>query len=409
MKSSHRLASIFAALLAAADLPAADWPQWRGPNRDGVARDFKAPATWAPNALAKQWSVTVGEGHASPVVAGDRVFVFAREGDREIMRCLALADGKLIWRETYEAPYEMNMAARGHGKGPKATPTVTDGRVFALGIAGHFSARDAATGRVLWRKDFAGEFKATSPDFGASASPIVDGANVIIHVGGKNSGALTAFDAATGAVKWKWTGDGPGYASPVIATFGGVRQLITQSQSRCLAVSPADGTLIWEMPFTTSYDQNSVTPLVVGDLVIFGGVGKPTFAVKVAGATATTAWETREITMYMSSPVLNGSRLHGMSDKSRGSLFTLETATGKLLWKSEGRLGANASVTDLGRVLLVVTDAGDLTVHDTTGDALKELAKYKVADTPVWASPALAGNRILIKDLTTLTLFTVGG
>lgn len=399
---------VICAALGIATAPASDWPQWRGPNRDGVAAGFKAPTAWTPNALAKQWSVTVGEGHASPVVAGDRVFVFAREGEREIMRCLALADGKLLWRETYDAPYEMNFAARGHGKGPKATPVVAGGRVFALGIAGHFSAWDAASGRVLWRKEFSGEFKATSPDFGAATSPMVDGTNVIIFVGGKNSGALTALDAATGAVQWKWTGDGPGYASPIIATLGGVRQLITQSQSRCLAVSPADGKLLWELPFNTSYDQNSVTPLVVGDLVIFGGVGKPTFAVKVAGTTATTAWETREITMYMSSPVLNGSRLHGMSDKSRGSLFTLDAATGKLLWKSDGKLGANASITDIGSALLVVNDAGELTVHDKSGDTLKELARYKVADTPVWASPALTGHRILIKDLTTLTLFNVG-
>ncbi|MBI5770547.1 MAG: PQQ-binding-like beta-propeller repeat protein [Verrucomicrobia bacterium] len=404
--------SVFCATLAAATAPAsasaADWNQWRGPNRDGVAAGFKAPATWTPNALAKKWSVTVGEGHASPVVAGDRVYVFSREGDREIMRCLALADGKLLWRETYEAPYEMNFAARGHGKGPKATPVVAAGRVFALGIAGHFSAWDAASGRVLWRKDFAGEFKAASPDFGASASPIVDGENVIIHVGGNKGGALTAFAAATGSVKWKWTGDGPAYTSPVIGTFGGVRQLITQSQKHCLAVSPADGKLLWEIPFTTSYDQNIITPILMGDTVIFAGIGKPTFAVKVSAKGADTLWEAREITMYMSSPVLSGTRLHGMSDKSRGSLFTLDAKTGQLLWKSEGKLGANASVTDIGGALLVLNDAGELTVHTKSDAALKEVARYKVTDTPVWASPALAGDRILIKDLTTLTLFAIG-
>ncbi len=401
-------ALLFPTLLAAgASVAAADWNQWRGPNRDGIATDFKAPATWTADSLAKKWTVTVGEGHSSPVVAGDRVYVFAREGDNEIMRCLALADGKVVWQQAYAAPYDMNPAARGHGKGPKATPVVADGRVFALGINGHVSAYDAATGAVLWRKNFADDYKSTSPAFGAALSPIVDGKNVIVHVGGENSGALTAFDVATGKVTWKWDGDGPGYASPVIATLGGVRQLITQSQKHCLAVSPADGKLLWKIPFVTSYEQNSVTPVVAGNLVIFGGVQKPTFAVKVSGTEATPAWETREITMYMSTPVLNGTTLYGMSDKQRGSLFALNATDGAVLWKGEGRLGDNASLTDIGSALLVVTDKGELTVQQKAGNELKEVCKIKVADSPVWASPALAGDRLLIKDKTALTLFHV--
>jgi outer membrane protein assembly factor BamB len=186
-----------------------------------------------------------------------------------------------------------------------------------------------------------------------------------------------------------------------------VRQLITQSQKHCLALSPGDGTLIWKMPFTTPYEQNSVTPVVAGDLVIFGGVQKPTFAVKVSGATADTAWETREITMYMSSPVLNGKTLYGMSDKSRGSLFAMNADDGTVLWKSDGRLGDNASLTDIGSALLVMSTTGELSVHRKTGTALKEIAKIKVADSPVWASLATAGDRVLVKDKTTLALFQV--
>jgi outer membrane protein assembly factor BamB len=397
-----------ATLLSVALAAAADWNQWRGPNRDGIASGFKAPATWANDALVKKWSVAVGEGHSSPVIAGDRVYIFAREDDKEIMRCLSLADGKVIWRADYAAPYEMNPAARGHGKGPKSTPVVADGRIFAHGINGHLSAYDAKTGAVLWRKDFTGDFKATAPVFGAAASPIVDGSNVILHVGGENNGALTAFDVATGKVNWRWDGDGPAYASPVIATLGGIRQLITQSQKHCVAVSPADGKLLWKIPFTTSYDQSSVTPVVAGDLVIFGGIQKPTFAVKVTGQEPTPAWDAREITMYMSSPVLDGTTLYGMSDKQRGSLFAMNAITGEVLWKGEGRLGDNASLTDVGSVLLVVSTSGEMTVQQKMGNSLKELASYKVADSPVWASPAVAEDQILIKDKTALTLFKVG-
>ncbi len=241
----------------------------------------------------------------------------------------------------------------------------------------------------------------------ASASPIVDGANVIVHVGGEDNGALTAFDTATGKVNWQWAGDGPAYTSPVIAALAGTRQLITQSQKHCFAVALRDGKLLWKIPFSTPYDQNVVTPIVTGDLVIFAGIQKPTFAVKVTGGEPTTVWEAREITMYMSTPIVNGTTLYGMSDKQRGMLFSMNTRDGAVLWKSEGRLGANASITDIGPALLVVTDAGELSVHKKTGHALKEQSKYKVADSPVWASPAVAGDQIFIKDLTGLTLYKI--
>jgi outer membrane protein assembly factor BamB len=397
------LAAAFAVVIASA----ADWNQWRGPKRDGIASNFRAPATWSAPSLAKKWTVAVGEGHSSPVVVGDRVYIFARENEDEIMRCLSLADGKVIWQNAYPAPYEMNYSARAHGKGPKATPAVAGGRVFALGINGHVSAYDAATGAVLWRKDFAGEFKATSPVFGAAASPIIEGNNVIVHVGGDDNGALTAFEVGTGKVSWRWDGDGPGYASPVVATVGGVRQLITQSQKHCVSVSPADGKLLWKIPFVTPYEQNSVTPVVVGDLVIFAGLQKPTFAVKVVGGEAVTVWENREVTMYMSSPVADGTTLYGMSDKQRGTLFMINAVDGSVLWKGEGRLGANASLTDIGSALLVVADSGELTVQQKTETALKEIAKFKVADSAVWASPAVAGDNVLIKDKTQLMLYKV--
>lgn len=404
-----RLTGFGFAWLSASLLGAAEWNQWRGPQRDGVTADFKAPATWSPTSLAKKWTVPVGEGHSSPVISGERVFVFAREEDKEVMRCLNLADGKVVWQEAYAAPYEMNPAARAHGKGPKSTPAVTDGRVFALGINGHLSAYDAKTGAVLWRKDFAGEFKATAPVFGAAASPLVDGKNVIVHVGGEDNGALTAFDVATGKVSWKWDGDGPAYSSPVIATFGGIRQLITQTQKHCVSVDPKDGKLLWKIPFATPYDQNSVTPVVAGDLVIFGGVQKPTFAVKVTGAAEPVqAWDVREITMYMSTPVLNGTTLYGMSDKQRGSLFALDVTSGTVLWKGEGRLGENASLTDIGSALLVMSTSGELMVEQKGAKELKETAKLKVSDSPVWASPVVAGEKMVIKDKTNLMLYTVG-
>lgn len=384
-----------------------DWNQWRGPNRDGIAAGFKAPSVWTQQSLVKVWTVSVGEGHSSPIVAGDRAFVFAREDGKEVMRCLALKDGAVIWQEAYDAPYSMNLAAWSHGKGPKATPVAAGGRVFSLGIDGHVSAYDADRGVVRWRTNFSADFKATSPSFGAAASPLVEGANLIVPVGGKHGGGLLALDTASGQVRWKWSGDGPAYASPVLATIGGVRQIVTQMQKHCVAVSPSDGRELWKLPFKTSWEQNSVTPVVAGDLVIFGGVQKPTFAVKVTGAGAEIVWENKRFAMYMSSPVLSGTTLYGMATRERGSLFALDVRTGQERWQGEGRQGENVSLTDIGSALLVLSDTGQMHVYEKTERGLESVCKYQVADTPVWASPALADDRVLVKDKTTLMLYRV--
>ena len=153
----------------------------------------------------------------------------------------------------------MNSAATSHGKGPKSTPLLAGGRLYTLGISGVLSALDAATGKVAWRHAFDKEF-GPPPDFGTATSPLFDNGLVIAHVGGINAGALRAFDPATGATKWSWTGDGPGYASPVSFTAAGVRQIVDVSKTKVVGVDAASGALLWSLPLVTPYDQNAVTP-----------------------------------------------------------------------------------------------------------------------------------------------------
>src|SRR5918993_1018179 len=251
-----------------------EWPQWRGPKRDGSV-DAALPSQW-PEALKKRWETTVGAGHASPVVSDNRVVVIAREGDQEIVRALDVASGKEIWRAAYPAPYDVNPAARSHGAGPKSTPAIAGGRVFTLGIGGVLSAFDLASGKLLWRVPA----PAVLPEYGTATSPLIDGTSVIAHVGGYENGALTSFDAATGKPRWQWNGDGPGYGSPIIATFGGVRQVITQTQKLVVGLDASTGMLLWQMPFTTEFDQNAFTPVVFQDLLILGGIDWPLTAIR---------------------------------------------------------------------------------------------------------------------------------
>lgn len=402
--------ALLLALCAAAR--AQDWPQWRGPKRDAHVAGFAVPATW-PKELSKKWSVEVGIAHASPLIVGNRAFVFARQGDDEVTRCLDLATGKEMWKDSYPAPYEMNPAARGHGKGPKSTPTCAAGRLYTFGISGILSCLDATTGKLLWRHEYSKEYKNTSPAFGTALSPLVENGALYAHVGGSGDGALTAFDAKTGAVKWQWKGDGPAYSSPIIVTVEGTRHLITQTQSMIVGLDAGTGKLLWSMPFKTPYEQNIITPFTVNGLVVFAGLQNPMFAVclKKAGEppawTVEKVWECREANQYMNTPVASGNRIYGLSTKMRGQLFSVDAATGKLLWSDQGRFGDNASIYDAGSVMLALDTDAELHVYAKEGDALRQIAQYQVAESPTWAGPAIQGRRILVKDMDHLTLWEI--
>ena len=384
----------------------ADWPQWRGPARDGIASAFTPPATW-PAQLTRKWRIPAGAGHASPVVAGNRVVVHSRHGNRETIAAYDLNSGKQLWQESVEAPYTVNPAARGHGPGPKSTPVIAGERVFTLGISGIFSAHDLATGKLLWRKNA----PAAPPEYGTAASPVVDGTQVIAFLGGQNAGALTAMDAATGAVKWQWSGDGPGYASPIVATFGGTRQVIAQSQTRIVGVDAGSGRLLWELPLKTPYEQNSVTPLVVQDRLVYAGLENPTVAVRIIagqgkGWSAQPQWRNEDVSMYMSSPAVSGSAIYGLSNKNRGQFFAIDAASGKTLWLSKGREAENASIVRAGEYLLLSTTNSELIVVRANPSAYQEVKRYTIADSAMWAHPAYTGRTIIVKDVDTLTAWT---
>lgn len=400
-------AAIPLVLLAAAGasaLAAADWPQWRGPARDGRAT---IPARAAfPEALTTAWNVPVGEGHASPVVVGDRVFAFAREGEQEVAQALDLATGRRLWRQSYPAPYTMNPAATGHGKGPKSTPAVAGGRLFTFGIGGILSALDASTGRLLWRQDLSSRFPETAPLYGVAQSPVVDGDRVIVHVGGPGRGALTAFDATSGAVRWEWSGDGPGYASPVVADVAGTRQVVTFSESLLVGVAAETGALLWKLPFTTPWVQNAVTPLVLGDTVVYSGLDHPVRAARVVrkggGFAIEPAWESGEVSAYMSTPVAAGGRIFGLSQRKRGQLYCLDAASGRVLWLSEGRQGENAALVAAGGSLFVLTTEAELLVLPQNSTAFAATRRYRVAESPTWAHPVVTPDGVLVKDRTSL-------
>jgi glucose dehydrogenase len=249
-------------LLALFSIPllAADWPGWRGPNRDGVITE--EPKTY-PEKLNLKWRTDIGLGHSSPILAAGSIYAFTRQGEQETVSSIDPATGKVRWQQQYPAPYKVNSAASSHGPGPKSTPLYSDGKLYTFGISGILSCLDAQTGKLRWRKEFSKNQAETAPVFGTATSPILDHRLLIVHVGGEKTGAITAFDPGTGDMKWSWDGDSPAYASPVIFESRGVRQVVTQSRQNIIGLDEATGKLLWKIPFTTAFEQNIVTPLVL--------------------------------------------------------------------------------------------------------------------------------------------------
>jgi outer membrane protein assembly factor BamB len=397
-------------VLTAMAAPAEDWPQWRGPNRDGAATALREPKAW-PERLQQVWKMDVGIGYANPLVIGARVYLHTRQGGNEVVACFDLETGKQIWKQSYPAPYKMNSAAAGHGEGPKSTPVAAGGRLFTFGISGVLTGWDLATGKQLWGHDFTKEYSETWPDFGVAMSPLVDGNLVIAHAGGNKEGMLAAFDTATGAVKWSWKGDGPAYASPIVVDLGGARQVVTQSRDNIVGVAVSNGQLLWKIPFTTAYTQNIITPVLYKDMLILSGLDKGVFAIRVkkTGTTFSTdkVWENADLPMYMSSPVIAGDYLYGMTHKKKGAYFCLDARTGATQWVTNGRDGDNAALLTTASSLLILNQAGELLVVKQNPKAFEMVRKYQVADSATWAEPSVAGQRLLIKDVNTLALWRI--
>ena len=383
-----------------------DWPQWRGPNRDGAVLSFEEPAVW-PDSLTKGWQVEVGLGYATPILVGERIYMYARQDEDEVLMALDAASGDVLWRTSYPAPFAVTGGAAGHGKGPKSTPTYADGRLFTLGMSGIVTAFEAETGRQLWQRP--GD--PVQPLFHTAMSPVVEGEVMILHVGGHNDGALTAFDVTSGDVRWQWRGDGPAYGSPIVVDFEGVRQVVTFTQENFVGVSLATGDLLWRRSFTTASTTTSQTPILYeGTLIQAGrGNGITRFRVVRQGNSWTTEdlWHTDDVSLHMTNGVVFECVLFGLSHLKSGQYFALDLETGQVLWTSDPRQASNAAIVRSGPTIFSLEEDAELLILSHSRTAFTPHKRYEVATSATWAQPTVSGNRLFVKDVNNLTLWTL--
>lgn len=191
-----------------------DWPQWLGPKRDGIWRETGIIEKFPAAGLRFRWRTAIGSGYAGPAVAEGRVFVHDRKlaGDttnpanpfdrgripgRERVLCLDEKDGRVLWTYEYDCAYTVSYAA-----GPRATPVAHQGKVYTLGSEGHLHCLEAATGKVLWVREFTKEYAGQTPIWGFAGHPLVDGKKLICLVGGEGS-VVVAFDKDSGKELWR--------------------------------------------------------------------------------------------------------------------------------------------------------------------------------------------------------------
>ncbi len=383
-----------------------DWPQWRGPNRDGKVSGFTAPEEW-PKELTQKWKTTVGLGDSTPALVGNKIYVFARQGEEEVTLCLDAGSGKELWKDKYEAQAVTGPPSR--HPGPRSSPAVADGKVVTIGVGGVLSCLDAATGKLMWRKD---PFPKIVPQFFTAMSPIIVDGMVIAHLGGQGNGAVISYDLTTGDQKWQWAGEGPEYASPTLLTVEGTKQIVTLAEKSVVGIGLADGKLLWQLPFAPERRAyNAATPIVDGQTVIYTGAGRGIKAVKIEKQAdefvAKELWSNPEVAPQFNTPVLKDGLLFGLSN--RGNFFCVNSRTGQTAWidPTQRDRGGFTSIVDTGSILMALPSNSELIAIKPNDKEYTELARIKVSDTPIYAHPVIAGNRIFIKDQETVTMWTI--
>jgi outer membrane protein assembly factor BamB len=404
MTKSSRSALVILAALTAALFIGADWPQWRGPNRDGKLAGFTAPATW-PQTLTQKWKVTVGQGDSTPALAGDRLYVFSRQGGDEVTLCLDAASGKELWSDKYPAQAVSGASASQH-PGPRSSVAVADGKVVTFGVGGILSCLDAANGKVLWRNE---EYKAWPQNFPASSPMVVEGL-CIAHVGGQRKGTILALDLATGKQKWKWDGDGPGHSSPMMLSADGAKLVVEMTEANVVGLNMADGKLSWTLPFPIQgMGYNAPTPIIDGQTMIYTGQGRGTRAVRIEkqgdGFAPKELWTNSEVSTQFNTPVLKDGYLYGLSD--RGAFFCLDAKTGKTAWTWSGtsKMGNYSSMVDAGSVIIALPTT-ELIAFKPNSEKYEEAGRIKVCDAPTFAFPVISGKNVYVRDRDALVLWS---
>lgn len=372
----------------------ANWPGFRGPDRDGSVRGVKIAVDWSRSPPVELWRRLIGPGWSSFAVRGDRLYTQEQRGADEVIACYSVTTGLPVWRHQDAARFWESNA----GAGPRATPSLSDGRVYAFGATGILNALDAANGTVVWSRNAASDTGVKVPGWGFAGSPLVVDDMVIVATAGR----LIAYGLAAGDERWLGPAGGGGYSSPHLATIGGVKQIVLLNGAGAISVAPATGKQLWKYAWGS---DGIVQPAVTadGDVLIGSGSGMAagTGVRRITVAHSPGGWNTEE--RWTSSglkPYFNDFVVHkGQAFGFDGSMLAcIDLADGKRKWKG-GRYGHGQLILLPGQdLLLVLSETGELALVAAKADQFSELARVPAIEGKTWNHPVLVGDILLARN-----------
>jgi outer membrane protein assembly factor BamB len=379
------------------------WPDFRGPARDGRSREA-IRTDWPAEGLRQLWKQPIGLGYASFVVAEGRAFTIEQRRRQEVVAAYDVETGRELWTNEWDGEFVESMG----GDGPRATPTYQEGRVYALGALGELRTLDAATGKVIWRRNILEENRASNLEWGMSASPLIVDDKVIVLPGGGGGRSVVAYGKATGEAIWRALDDRQAYVSPMLVTLAGARQVLIVSATRAVGVDPAAGTLLWEYPWPTGQGINVAQPVLLGDDRVFlsasYGQGAAVFEVRREGErfVTRTIWENSRMKNKFTSSLLHGGHLYGLDESI---LACVDAATGEQKWKG-GRYGYGQPILAAGH-LIVLTEHGEVVLVEARPDRHHEVARFPAIEGKTWNHPVIANGRLLVRNLREMAAFDI--
>lgn len=369
------------------------WPGFRGMARDGVVRGIRLETNWTEFPPVQLWRRPVGPAWSSFAVDGEVFFTQEQRGEEEWVTCGLIRTGQERWHHADAARFWESNA----GAGPRATPTLAQGRLYAFGGTGNLNALNATNGTVLWSRNVARETGTKVPMWGFCGSPLVVDDLVVVAA----SGLLAAYDTATGTRRWTGTPRRGSYSSPHFAQLHGVPQVLFQTDSGVVSVAPATGDVLWEHAWPgATILQPALLP--DGDLLLAtgsasGGVGLRRLTVTHGndGWSARERWTSRGLKPYFNDfAVLNG-HAYGFDGSILGCL---ELQTGQRQWK-DGRYGhGQLLLLPDQELMLVLAEQGSLALVGASPAGFQELARHPAIEGKTWNHPVLAGNILLVRN-----------
>ncbi|MBI4605856.1 MAG: PQQ-like beta-propeller repeat protein [Planctomycetes bacterium] len=372
-----------------------DYPGFLGPRRDATVRGVRLARGWASRPPREVWRRPVGAGWSSFAVAAGHAVTLEQHGEEEVVVCYALATGEVRWRTSYPARFDATIG----GIGPRSTPTIDSGRVYAAGSTGILSCLDGSTGERLWWKDVLADNESRNNSWGYSASPLVLGDAVIASAGGRDGRSLVAYHKGSGDRLWSGGSDRHGYSSPTLAVLAGVPQVLAFNKSNVTAHDPSDGRVLWQHPWPDD-NPNVAQPVPAGEarVLVTSGYGVGCALLEVSrepggSFAAKSVWETRSLKSKFADVVLRDGFAYGLDD---GILVCVDLDTGARRWKA-GRYG-HGQLLLVEDLLLVQAESGEVVLLEPSPEEHRELGRFEALHDKTWNHPAFRPPYLLVRN-----------